>query len=222
MLTQQHHKNGYFRDIGGFPGQPVITTVAEYDGSGSACIACTQLAGRYSDGESKRILRDWIVFLHDNPDEFQALHFNTKVPQALFDAACCQRELVELRCKWGSYRDLSGLWMPTKLRYLYLGSCPGATDLSPITGLPELAVLYLENFKGIRDFSILGHLTRLEQLVLSGPSLGNLTVDNLDFLASMPELRSVWFPNVSLRKSSSDALRATGITGLFGQEWWNL
>lgn len=222
MLTQQHHKSGYFRDIGGFPGKPVITTVSEYDGSGKSCIACTQLAGRYSDSESKKILRDWIAFLRENPDEFQTLHFNTKVPQALFDAACCQRELVELRCKWGSYRDLSGLSQLINLRYLYLGSCPGVTDLSPIIALSDLTVLYLENFKGIRDFTPLAKLSRLEQLVLSGPALGSLPVDDLEFLCAMPSLRSVWFPNISLRKGHPDALRATGITGVFGQEWWDL
>ena len=226
MLTPQHHENGYFRDIGGFPGKPVITTVAEYDGSGEACIACTQLAGRYSEPESRKILREWIAFLKGNPGEFRALHFNSRVPQALFDAACCQRELVELRCKWGSYSELSGLRNLKKLRALYLGSCPGAADLSPVISLQKLAVLYLENFSSVRDFSPLAGLSWLEQLVLSGPILGDLTVEDLDFLTRMPALVSVWLPNVAVRRDYSDAeriaLRETGIRGVFGQEWWKL
>ncbi len=226
LLTQQDHENGYFRDIGGFPDKPIITTLSEYDGSGVACVACTQLAGRYSEAEGRKILREWVAFLRTNPNEFRALHFNTRVPQSLFDAACCQRELVELRCKWGSYRDLSGLRNLTKLQYLYLGSCSGIKGLSPIPELRELAVLYLENPKGISDYSPLTVLPRLEQLVLSGPTLGNLAVEDLDFLRDMSALGSVWFPNVVLRRDYSDAereqLRATGIRGVFDQKWWEL
>lgn len=226
MLTQYDHQNGYFHDIGGFPGKPIITTVTEYDGSGEACIACTQLAGRYSDSEGRKILREWIAFLCENPDEFYALHFNSRVPQGLFDAACCQHDLVELRCKWGGYRDLSSLRNLSKLRYLYLGSCPGITALAPIPELRELIVVYLENFQGVSDYSPLSGLTRLEQLVLSGPDLGILTVNDLDFLWDMPSLGSVWFPNIALRRDYSDAerqqLQDTGILGLYGQKWWTL
>ena len=226
MLTQQNHETGYFRDIGGFPGKPIITTVSEYDGNGEACIACTQLAGRFSDGESRKILREWIAFLKSNPDELRALHFNSRVPQGLFDAACCQRELVELRCKWGSYQDLSGLRNLRKLRALYLGSCPGVTDPSPILVLEKLAVLFLENFRGVHDFGVLANLPGLEQLVLSGSILDTLMVDDLDFLTKMPFLKSIWLPNISVRRDYSDAerehLRGTGIQGIFGQEWWKL
>lgn len=226
MLTQQNHETGYFHDIGGFPGKPIITTVYEYDGSGEACISCTQLMGRYSDTESRKILREWITFLRNNPGEFHALHFNSRVPQALFEAACDQRVLAELRCKWGSYRDLSGLRNLTKLRYLYLGSCPGVKDLSPIPELSELTVLYLENFKSIRNYSPLSGLTQLEQLVLSGPDLGTLCIDDLDFLHGMTSLGSIWLPNISLNRDYSEIereqLRATGIRGVFDQEWWLL
>ena len=226
ILTDFELDNGYFCDVGGFPGKAVITTVSEYDGSGEACVACTQLAGRFSGPESKRILADWVRFLRENPGELRRLHFNSRVPQALFDAACCQRELVELRCKWGGYADLSALRTLGKLRFLYLGSCPGVTDLSPIPELTELAVLYLENFRGVQNYADLAKLSQLEQLVLSGPALGSIAIDDLDFLHEMPALRSVWLPNVTIRRPGTPAerehLRATGIRGVCGQEWWAL
>ena len=91
VLTSAQLENGYFRDIGVFPGVPMITTVSEYDGSGRACIVCPQLAGRFTDREARKILREWIDFLTAHPEEFHTLHFNTRVPQALLDAACVQR-----------------------------------------------------------------------------------------------------------------------------------
>lgn len=224
VLTSEQLKNGYFRDIGGFPGAPVITTVSEYDGSGRACIACTQLAGRFSDREARKLLREWIDFLTGHPEEFQALHFNTRVPQALLDAACAQRNLSELRCKWGSYTDLSRLRNCSRLEYLYLGSGASVQSLSPIPEMESLRVLYLENFRKIRDYSPLDRLADLEQLVICGPDLGNITIGNLDFVCRMPNLRSIWLPNVTLRHTLAERelLRSTGIAGIFGHEWWNL
>ena len=224
ILTSEQLKNGYFRDIGGFPHVPVITSVSEYDGSGRACIACTQLAGRFTDREARRILREWIDFLTGHPEEFHTLHFNTRVPQSLFDAVCSQRNLTELRCKWGSYADLSRLQNFSRLEYLYLGSGASVQNLSPITELENLRVLYLENFRKISDYSLLSQLSNLEQLVISGPDLGSIPIENLDFICSMPNLRSIWLPNVMLRLTSTeqDLLRSTGIQGVFDQEWWKL
>ena len=224
ILTSEQLKNGYFRDIGGFPGVPVITTVSEYDGSGRACIACTQLSGRFTDRESRRILREWIDFLTSHPEEFHTLHFNTRVPQHLFDAVCAQRNLTELRCKWGPYTDLSGLRGLSQLEYLYLGSGASVQNLSPIPELENLHVLYVENFRKISDYSLLAQLSNLEQLVISGPDLGNITIGNLDFVCTMLHLRSIWLPNVILHLTSAERnlLRSTGIQGIFDQEWWNL
>lgn len=224
VLTSDQLENGYFRDIGGFPGVPVITSVSEYDGSGRACIACTQLAGRFTDREARKILREWIDFLTAHPEEFHTLHFNTRVPQALLDAACTQRNLSELRCKWGSYADLSGLRNCSRLEYLYLGSGASVRDLVPLAELASLRVLYLENFRKISDYSSLARLAELEQLVISGPDLGSITIESLDFVCRMPKLRSIWLPNVTLRHTPAERelLRSTGIRGIFGQEWWNL
>lgn len=224
LLTADQLHSGYFRDIGGFPDLPVITTVSEYDGSGRACIACTQLAGRFTDREARRILREWITFLTGHPVEFNALHFNTRVPQSLFDAACAQRNLSELRCKWGSYADLSGLRNLSRLEYLYLGSGASVQSLFPIPELEGLRVLYLENFRKVSDYSPLAQLSNLEQLVISGSVLCNIAIENLDFVCRMPNLHSIWLPNAVLchPPAERELLQSTGIQGVFDQEWWNL
>lgn len=224
ILSAEQLHNGYFRDIGGFPDVPMITTVSEYDGSGRACIACTQLAGRFTDREARRILREWVDFLTGHPEEFHALHFNSRVPQALFDAVCAQHGLTELRCKWGSYADLSGLCNLSRLEYLYLGPGASVVSLSPIPELRTLRVLYLEHFRKISGYSPLAQLSSLEQLVISGPALGDITIDGLDFVCDMPNLRSIWLPNVALQHTPAERelLRSTGITGIFDQQWWDL
>lgn len=79
VLTNEQLQSGYFKDIGGFPPAKRICTVAEYDGSEECCIACTQLHGRYSDSECRKILKDGIHFLNTNPSAFRALHFNSHV-----------------------------------------------------------------------------------------------------------------------------------------------
>ncbi len=80
----------------------------------------------------KRVLSEWIDFLRTNTKAFTALHFNSLVPQALFNAACCQEKLEELRFKWGSYSDLSSLEVLEKIKFLYLGSGTKVQDVQEI------------------------------------------------------------------------------------------
>ena len=226
VLTDKQLQYGYFMDIGGFPPAKIIHTVAEYDGSEECCIACTQLQGRYSDLESRKILKDWICFLQANTNAFYALHFNSRIPQALFDAICCQERLTELRLKCCSLTDLSNLTNMKHLQYLYLGSCPGVQDLTPVTQCKELVALHIENSKRITDYSPLQNLNKLEQLVIAGPILSDLAIADIDFLRKMPNLVSVWFPNVRFIKRYTDEerkeLRSTNIQGIYGQRWWLL
>lgn len=222
-LTDDQLRDGYFKDIGGFPPARIITTVAEHDGSKRCGIRCTQL-DQHSDAQSRKILKEWIGYLQTHPTAFQALHFNSHVPQALLDAVCCQTELEELRIKWSRLSDLSCLADLKELRYLYLGSCPGVTSLAPITELHELRVLYIENFKRISDMSPLKKLQKLEQLVISGPTLGTVTIEDIDFLRQMPSLSSVGFFNIRTRKrytpQEQEVLRSLHIQGIYGQPWW--
>lgn len=224
VLTEAQHQKGYFQNIGGFPPAKIIHTVAEYDGSERCCIACTQLQGQYSDSECRRIEKDWLHFLKHEPTVFTALHFNSHVPQRLFDAACCQKNLVELRTKWGNYGDLSGLANLDKLQYLYLGSCPKVSDLSPIAQKQDLIVLFMQNFKRLSDYSPLVSLKKLEQLVISGPTLADTPIADLNFLLHMPSLRSLWLPNTKIKKrytpEEREILQATSIAGVYGQNWW--
>lgn len=97
--------------------------ISDYKDQDRLCIVCTQLNHLgYSERDKKRILAEWLDFLQKNTKSFKALHFNSRVPQALFNAACYQEDLEELRLKWGAYTDLSALKNLKKLKYLYIGS----------------------------------------------------------------------------------------------------
>ena len=120
----------------------------------------------YSNREQKHILNEWINFLRTETKAFKALHFNSHVPQKLFDAVCCQENLEELRFKWGSYSDLSALENLRKLKFLYIGQGTKIQDITPLGKIKNLVVLHIDNFKRIEDYSVLTSLDKLEQLII--------------------------------------------------------
>lgn len=214
VLLQNQVEHGYFKEIGGFPDAPIVHELREYNGSGQACIACTQLNGKevnrlfpdvktYSPQEKRRIAAEWIEFLSCNPRTFRASHFNSQVPPRLFQAICCQEALEELRIKWGTYSDLSALEKLRNIKFLYLGPGASVQDLAPLKRLENLIVLHLGGFRKVEDYSALTSLQKLEQLAIHGPILGNTQIKNLEFLKEMPNLRSVSLVNVRIKKHYS-------------------
>ena len=201
ILTETQIKQRYFEDMGCSSEEKKATLVSDYDGGDKLCISCTQLDyNGYSKSEQKKILAEWINFLKTNTKVFKSIYFTSHVPQALFDAACCQENLKELRFKWGSYSDLSSLRNLDKLEFLYIGSGSRVKEIEVISSMKNLVVLHIENFKQIYDYSPLSNLDKLEQLVISGPVLGKTPIRDLEFLYDMKNLVSAWFPNISIKR----------------------
>ena len=201
----------YFDIIGGFPPAKILKELKEYRGEEKICVACTQIDtstilnkdnpyANLSQRELRNILDAWIDFLRTNTTTLTALHFNSRVPQALLDAACCQENLAELRCKWGAYPDLSALENLRKLQFLYLGPGAGVTDITPLGRLKNLAVLHITGFKKIEDYSPIASLDKLEQLVITGATLQYTPLKDLEFLREMPNLRSLVLWGISYRR----------------------
>jgi len=212
VLTEMQMKKEYFDKVGGFTMSKIIHELNEYNGDEQVCIACTQLNGKeitmlfsdkksYSDGDKKRILKEWINFLRTDTEKLKKLHFNSSVSQILFDAACFQQNLEELRFKWGVYSNLSALENLRKLKYLYIGQGSHVQDITILGKLNKLVVLHVEAFKKIEDYSPLSALDNLEQLVITGPMLGRTPIKDLEFLRDMPNLRSISISNVAIRKN---------------------
>ena len=216
-LTKKQIKNGYFNIIGGFPDEEIVHEVSEYKGEERLCIACTQLNPKiyeelmpgtkgYSERDMKRVLAEWLDFLRTNTKALKALHFNSRVPQRLFDAACCQENLQELRFKWGAYSDLSALQNLKKLKYLYLGTGARVEDIAVLGKLKNLIVLCAENFKRIEDYSPLASLDKLEQLVIRASIYGSISMKDLEFLREMKSLSSVSIGATFKRKYTPEEL----------------
>ena len=215
------------RDISTYAN--LFREVKEYGGQQRICISCTQLPDSrypsalpravvpngdpkiygkpegYSPKEQRQILKEWIDFLRSNPDALKGLHFCSHAPQRLFDAACCQVNLEELRFKWGNYRDLSALENLQSLKFLYIGTGAGVTNIQPICSLKSLVVLHVENFKRVEDYSALTALENLEELTIRARIFGRIAIKDLEFLRDMPNLRSFATGPTTLRKKYTKA-----------------
>ena len=214
VLTKEQLSNGYNMAPDSFLNKAVgqiqsgerdlpyrAEQVKDYKVQDELWLVCTQLS--LTQREQKRIVNEWVEFLQTNTKTIKLLYFRSRVPQVLLDAACCQENLEELHIKWGGYKDLSALRKLSnakQLKHLYIGSGAGVEDLSPLTEMKNLTSLYIVNFKKIEDYSPLAALQNLEQLIISGPILGQAPIKDYEFLRKMPNLLSVWFPNISVRK----------------------
>lgn len=172
------------------PKRKNVVRVSDYGGERGLCIQCTQL-DYGSTREKKGILAEWIDLLTRNPTLFSELHFLSRVPQALFDAVCRQRELRCLDIKWGVYPDLSALENLKNLECLHLGSGRSVRGIEAIAKLGNLRALSVENFQNIHDYSPLQALRGLVSLDMSGDLFAprNIVIRDLDFLKGMPQLQ---------------------------------
>ena len=208
VLTEEQILGGYFDIVGGFPaGKNILKRLKDYDGADKICVTCTQMdSASWSNKKSlmarekKQILNEWIDFLRTNTKALKALHFNSHVPQALFDAACCQENLEELRFKWGNYQDLSALENLRSLKFLYIGPGASVRDITPLTKMKSLVVLHVKQFKRIEDYSPLAALDNLEMLFIGSGTLQRIVVKDLEFLREMPNLLSFGTGYTTLRK----------------------
>lgn len=169
-----------------------VTEVSQYGGEEKLIINCTQLGSTYkSQNEKKRVLAEWCDFLIENPTAFKLLKFGTRMPQALLDAVCRQKELEQLEIKWGAYNDISAIQELKKLKLLYIGSGAGVESIRPLSKLSSLIGLYVENFQKVRDYSELASLNALESLTICGDGMSPkyITLDSIEFLRRMPQLR---------------------------------
>jgi len=196
-----------------------VVEVSEFAGEERLVINCTQLGDSFtpqfsSAKEKKRVLNEWCEFLIQNPGQFTELSFGTRMPQELFDAVCCQKNLVKLDIKWGVYKDLSNIEKLQNLQLLRFGSGAGVQSILPLTGLRCLIGLSIENFQKITDYSPLKKLTSLESLSVcgDGTSPQYIKIESLDFLKEMAQLR--YLRILTARLQSKDYSPVLGLRNL--------
>ena len=192
LLNEKQIKYGftYYHKDESYP--KAIIELSQYNGESSLTINCTQLGGSFTPQydtakKKKSVLLEWCDFLTKNSTAFTELRFGTRMPQELFNAICCQKNLKELHIKWGSYSDISALENLSNIEYLHIGSGSSVQSIESIVTLKKLTALSIENFQKITDYSPLVQLKKLECLSIEGDGMSPkyIHIDSLDFLKSM-------------------------------------
>lgn len=210
---QAKHQQDYFGPVA---PQKEIIEVADYNGESELRIKCTQLHGEQYKSEKvkKNILNEWIEFLTNNPFTFKKLHFHCRVTQELLEAICHQKALEYLHIFHGPYKDLSSLARLKALRYLSILSGGNVENIAPVVDLSNLVALKLWYFPKITNYSPLTKLSTLENLEIEGD--GNspryTTIDSLDFLKKMPQLKRLTL--ATLKISDKDLSPILSLTNL--------
>ncbi len=173
-----------------------VVELSEYSGEKELTINCTQLGYWLEENgkkqkDAKRIINEWCDFLTNNPNAFEKLSFGTRVPQELFDAVCCQKNLTDLYLKWGAYKDLSKIENLSKLEFLHIGSGASVESIKPLFTLTNLVAIAIENFQKITDYSGFAQMNNLQSLSIDGDtnSPKNIKMKSLEFLRKMPQLK---------------------------------
>jgi hypothetical protein len=164
--------------------------VDEYDGGPEVRVAATQLGTSFSAYQARKIVDQWCEFFAGGPSPITDLAFTTRTPRRLFASLRGQTQLRRLGVKWGDYDDLTPLTGMHELAELWLGGASSVRTLAPLAEMPQLRELAVESLHHVHDLSPLGSLTQLRELELGGdwmtPRL--VHVDSIGFLRSLPEL----------------------------------
>jgi len=149
-------------------------------------VACTQTG--LPTRQQTALVRQWCQLL-PTLSQVRTLWLTTRVPQALFDAACRMPNLQDFWIKWSAVTNITGIQGLTNLRYFHLGSSTALRSIHPLAELTQLKWLGLENLKLVSTIDPIGSLTQLEGLTLQGSMWNNWKIRTLAPLSSLHNLR---------------------------------
>ena len=176
-----------------------IAVPGDYTGGERLCVSYD--LGAVAEAEKKKVLAAWCAAL-PTMSELRWLNLWSHVTQPLFDAACRLAGLECLVVKWSNVRRLDAITALGDLEYLFIGSSTKVESIEPLTRLPALRVLHIENFKQLSDFSAVARLTSLESLTIAGSMWTRQKVDSLEPLAGM-----TWLKSLAVDTAHVDTLR---------------
>jgi hypothetical protein len=130
--------------------------------------------------------------------QVRRLFLESRVPQALFDAACRIPNLEGLWLKWSgaSIKSQAALEQCPRLRYLPIGSSTQVVDLRPLEGLRDLEALKLEAFLRADDLGPLTRLPKLEELGFFGSLGTTVRVRSVEPFSRIETLRRLDITNL--------------------------
>jgi hypothetical protein len=183
-------------------------------------VACTQTD--LPDRQQRVLVQEWCELL-PTLAHVRFLWLSTRVPQALFDAACHMPGLEGLYVEWSGagVRSIDALLGAPQLKYFHLGSSPSLASIQPLAELSQLRWLGLENIKLIRDVAPLGELTGLEGLSLEGSMW---TTQHVRTLEPIGRLRGLRYLNIANLRTDDGTLAPlytlTQLERFIAAKWW--
>jgi len=218
-LTEDQIENGFWFHSGkeSFPPE-AITYPDEYKGDANINIVCTQLSiGSY---QQRKLVTEWCQLI-PKLENIRYLWFNSKVNQALFEAACQNQGIEGLYIDWSGIKDLSSLRNLKKLKFLHIGSSASIESIDVLSQMERLIVLELENIKRIRNLSPLRSLRGLEGLGIEGSTWTTQIVDTLEPLCDLQNLRYVFLSNLkTLDKTLKPLAQIKTLMHIRTAYWW--
>lgn len=174
LIKQEIHLQGedvqpsdgfwYHRPTKNFPPTS-IRYPSEYDGSDRLNISCTQT--ELQPNAQRKLVQSWCERL-PTLDKVKFIWFSSRATQELFDAVCEMDSLKGLYVKWSGIKSIENVTKLDQLKYLHIGSSPSLSPLEPLTDLPGLEWLELENIRACSDLSFASSLRTLKGLSIAG------------------------------------------------------
>jgi hypothetical protein len=155
----------------------------------------------------KEIEIDWIELL-PKLDNVKRLSVRHRVNQDFFEAICQMKNLEELYFWTSTVDDISAISRMSKINRLGLDSFNRLTDISPILELKNLTHLSIENSFKIGNYEIIGQITTLIGLRLSGDAFApkNLRLKSLIPFESLGNLKHLDLSTTSIIDKSFDCI----------------
>jgi hypothetical protein len=208
----------YYSPAENFP-PPSIRWPGERHGGDRLAIACTQT--NLPRKQQQQLVDTWCQEL-PKLSGIRWLWLNSRVPQALFDAACRVKGLEGLWVKWVAATSITALSNARAIRYLHLGNCAGVASFDGLAELDSLVWLGIEHFPKIRNIDSLGRLTELVGLTVEGSISVTQRIGSIAPLRNMVKLRYLSLAAVRVEdKSLAPLAGMRDLEVLILPRWWD-
>ena len=204
-MTEKQLEHGFWlwEPENEFPPKSIVYT-SEYQGQEIVNVSFTQRLNK-TPQQQKILTKEWVDFL-PTCKKIEMLWFTSLTTQKIFNSVCEIDNLIGLNIKWSNIKTLDNIEKLKKLKYLRIGSSAQIESILPLTTLKKLEVLYIENLKKIKDFSLLGNLTNLKFLSIEGSMYTKQKVNSFNFLTDLINLIYLSTAMVSCDDKSVDSL----------------
>ncbi len=155
----------------------------------------------------KELEQKWIEIL-PKLDNVTTLSVRHRVNQKYFDSICKMKNLERLFFWTSTVDNILNIKNLKKLTWLNVERFNRLTDISPILGLEELRLLSISNCFKIDTYDMIGKLTKLEGLDLSGDEFApkNLRLKSLIPFETLRNLKHLDLCSTSVIDKSYDSI----------------